>query len=133
MMVFNLFGAFRGLFPFEVSNVRQFVPGKVPGVYLLFRVDGACLQPVYVGRSDRCLRARLLRHPYRELDFFTFEVCQSPLAAYIAERRAYLWLRPSLNKAFPAVPQGYGCLALEEYWPVLRITTATFTKTHTKR
>jgi hypothetical protein len=127
MSMTDLITALQNPLFYETEVVRRIVPAGAPGVYVLIRRGGQRLSPVYVGRSDRCLRSRLLRHPYREPEYFAFAVCRSPLVAYLAERRAYWWLRPVLNEAFPALPDGYGGIDLRELSPILRFSKAHYT------
>lgn len=124
MSMTDLIAALQNPLRYETEVVRRAVPADVPGVYVLLRPAGQRPSPVYVGRSDRCLRSRLLKHPHRKSEYFAFAECRSPLVAYLAERRAYWWLRPVLNEAFPALPDGYGGVDLRGLSPILRFNKA---------
>ncbi len=89
--------------PFRAGVVRELIPSGLAGCYLLRRVG----VPRYVGRSDRCLRARLLNHPLRGLaDEFVFDVCSSPESAYLLECAWYHRLGGQLrNRIHPAQPE----------------------------
>lgn len=90
---------------FESRVVRQLIPCELPGTYMLY--DGST--PVYVGRSDRCLRSRLLSHPYRGR---ASHVCWQPMASPLdAFRLEGIWFHdlPPIqrwNLAHPARPHG---------------------------
>ncbi len=90
----------------EPSIIRALIGPRVVGVYLLLQRH----QPVYVGRSDRCLRSRLGRHPL--LGHSTHVVWQPfgrPEQAYFTECAWYHELKESgrsLNQIHPARPWG---------------------------
>ncbi|MHB1583063.1 MAG: hypothetical protein ACYC0E_04850 [Acidimicrobiales bacterium] len=65
------------------------LPAGVAGSYLLLDRTG---RPTYVGRSDHCLRQRLLGHPLRgKATHFTAAVADAPRGAYLLE--CYWWHR----------------------------------------
>ena len=109
--------------PLAYSNavVASHVPAGLPGVYVLYDVDNRELHPAYAGRSDTNLRRRLREHPYRHLPVFAFATCLSARIAYLVERQLYLRLRPPMNRAFPAQPNGYGEAVSSAMQHVLRI------------
>lgn len=104
-------------FPYTEGMVRLVVPPATIGAYLLLRDEGGRAVPMYVGRSDTDLRRRLLEHPYRTLDSFVIEPCETPEAAALAEAMAYRRFRPPLNRVYPT-PRPATAGALE--WPVYR-------------
>jgi hypothetical protein len=95
-------------FKFEPEVVRATVPPAVVGTYCLF--SGA--EPIYVGRSDHCLRTRLTHHPYgMKATHFMWEPCTTPWSAFCLE--AYWWhslaSTPSLrNAVHPGRPVSCG-------------------------
>lgn len=84
-------GPTRFSFPLTRRYVSSSLPAGVPGCYLLLDRDG---RPLYVGRSDECLRQRLLGHPLslrRRASHFTAAVTDTPRGAYLLE--CYWWHR----------------------------------------
>lgn len=96
----------RHAFRFEPDVVRRMVPHETLGTYCLL-VDRA---PVYIGRSDTCLRGRLAAHPLLgEAEHFVWSAGSGPWATFCME--AFWWHRlagsPTLRNAIhPAVPKG---------------------------
>jgi len=97
-------GPTRFSFPFTRRYVHASLPAGVPGSYLLLDRTG---RPLYVGRSDQCLRQRLLSHPLRaRATHFTTAVADNPRGAFLLE--CYWWHRyrrdglELLNKIHPA-------------------------------
>ncbi|MBF0129427.1 MAG: hypothetical protein HQL33_05515 [Alphaproteobacteria bacterium] len=92
--------------PADSGWLASMIPHGVVGAYLL--VDGD--RPFYVGRSDSCLRRRLLGNPLLQAATHVFwEVCPSALRAFHMEAFWYDRLSPSgalLNKVHPARPWG---------------------------
>jgi len=99
------------------ETVSRTLDNGVQGVYLLgcAKQNGAAFDIQYFGRSDVCLKTRLLRHEKRNVTYyFKAIVCESAKAAFILE--AYLWHCISrngklMNKIHPASPFGtkYRC------------------------
>lgn len=76
-------------FPFTSRYISASLPAGLPGSYLLLNRTG---RPLYVGRSDQCLRQRLLGHPLRgRATHFTAAVADSSRGAYLLE--CYWWHR----------------------------------------
>lgn len=72
----------RFAFRFTPEVVRGLIPNNLVGVYLLFHQG----EPVYVGRSDNCLRTRLANHPLiGQASYFTYEICHNRLRAFYLE------------------------------------------------
>lgn len=96
----------RVAFRFDAAIVRQHLPAGVVGSYLL--LDGRV--PVYVGRSDSCLRRRLKNHPLLgRASHVTWEPTSSLGRAFMLEAFWFHELHgePSLlNIAHPARPAG---------------------------
>lgn len=90
--------------PFQRRMIRQVIPPGTTGVYLL--LNGK--DPVYVGRSDTCLRRRLVGHPLLErLTHVAFEACGSPCRAFYLEAfwfHELMGLPTTLNLIHPARP-----------------------------
>lgn len=88
--------------------VRAVVPRSSRGAYLLLRQA----RPVYVGRSDLCVRTRLSTHPLIGVaTHFLWEPCRNRMAAFSIES---IWFhrlqgRPGvLNFIHPASPAESG-------------------------
>lgn len=90
------------LFRLQPWIVRMLIPSGHLGSYRLVRH----WRVSYVGRSDRCLRRRLVAHAYRgEADFFGFDVHPDSLRAYTAECALFHATPSTLsNSVHPAVP-----------------------------
>lgn len=91
---------------FAPRVVSTMVPPGFVGVYLLLKDR----RPVYVGRSDHCVRSRLLAHPLLQVaTHFVWEPCRDPTAAYHLEA---FWFHRLLdtskprNLVHPARPEG---------------------------
>lgn len=85
--------ATRFAFRMTRQRITAFLPAGLPGAYLL--LDSPA-QPLYVGRSDRCLRSRLLHHPLRRrATHFTAAVTDGPRGAFMLE--SYWWHRYRLH------------------------------------
>jgi hypothetical protein len=97
--------------PARPTWVRAMIPERVMGTYMLLKGG----QPVYVGRSDHCLRDRLAGHELLgRASHFAWEACPSPLRAFLLESFWYDKLRDApgfLNDIHPAQPAGnsYPC------------------------
>lgn len=63
--------------------IRAMIPAGTIGTYTLWD-DG---KPIYIGRSDTCLRRRLIEHASKRPAglYFTFDVSRSPQDAYAME------------------------------------------------
>ena len=74
------------------SLIRGTVPRGALGAYCIYRGR----VPVYVGRSDRCVRARLLAHAAsRRGTHFVWEVAPTARAAFVLES---LWYHRLLDR-----------------------------------
>ncbi|MFJ2805389.1 GIY-YIG nuclease family protein [Kitasatospora sp. NPDC087271] len=74
--------------------VRALIPNGYIGAYVLYR-HGA---PHYIGRSDTCVRRRLLQHCASVRgEYFTYDVHTSADQAFTAECSLYHVLRPHLT------------------------------------
>jgi hypothetical protein len=93
-------------FLFESSRVKALLPPGRPGIYLLYR-NG---QPIYIGRSDHCVRRRLLSHPLAGVaTHVVWEFCRTPVHAFHLESFCFHRLlgQPGmLNRAHPGRPPG---------------------------
>lgn len=79
----------RFAFPFTTRAVTVSLPPATVGSYVLLGQDG---NAIYVGRSDHCLRRRLLQHPLRSrASHFSASVVDTPRSAYLLE--SYWWHR----------------------------------------
>lgn len=64
---------------YEPSVVRALIPTGVIGAYLFLQND----IPIYVGRSDVCLRTRLVNHPLSKVaTHLMFQPCKDSFQAY---------------------------------------------------
>lgn len=91
------------------SIIRATVPPDRMGVYLL--LDRG--RPAYVGRSDHCVRTRLLAHPLRQQGtHFVWQPTTTAHHAFVLEAAWFHHLRaspePSWNEIHPARPDGRG-------------------------
>lgn len=88
--------------------VRSVVPPRVIGCYILTVGN----DPVYVGRSDNCLRRRLAQHgSLGPATHFLWQPCRSPVAAFNLESAWYHHLCGTagslvLNVIHPDSPSG---------------------------
>ncbi len=93
-------------FRFTPAAIRLYVPGQVIGSYLL--LDHG--HPVYIGRSDTCLRRRLESHPLLgATSHVAWEAASTPERAFLSEAFWFHELRrdhPVLNLVHPARPAG---------------------------
>jgi len=93
-------------FRFTPETIRLHIPGQVVGSYLLL----AHRHPVYIGRSDTCLRRRLETHPLLgTATHVTWEAASSPDRAFLSEAFWYHELQRDhevLNLVHPARPAG---------------------------
>lgn len=93
----------RMAFRFSPPTIRALVPARSCGTYLL--LDGA--SPVYVGRSDVCLRTRLATHNHRlHATHVLWEIAQTPTGAFLLEAYWFHHHALQLNQIHPARPAG---------------------------
>lgn len=94
----------RFAFRLTPSAIRAMVPERCIGVYILFRND----TPIYVGRSDHCLRRRLSTHNHLwEATHVSWEFTPTVQQAYVLEAHLFHQRRDHLiNKIHPASPEG---------------------------
>lgn len=94
----------RHAFPLEPHWIAALLPPGLPGAYML--LNGS--RPIYVGRSDRCLRQRLITHPHQEkVSHAVWQVCSGAEQAFMLEAALFHRFkgRPGLlNKVHPARP-----------------------------
>jgi hypothetical protein len=82
--------------------IRALIPAHVIGAYVLWSPEA----PVYVGRSDTCLRRRLLEHSQNwPHSYFTYDVAFSTHDAYSMECSLFHALDRTANIAHPQRPQ----------------------------
>lgn len=103
--------------------VRALIPARRSGSYVLYRAS----RPSYVGRSDACLRSRLILHAYAHRgEFFSFQTHHSVVHGFTVECAIYHVLRRQLtNLIHPDSPDN---LALR--CPFCRSGWATTTPLH---
>jgi hypothetical protein len=93
-------------FRFTPAAIRLYIPSQVIGSYLL--LDHG--HPVYIGRSDICLRRRLESHPLLgAATHVAWEAASTPERAFLSESFWFHELRrdgPVLNLVHPARPAG---------------------------
>ncbi|NUB11405.1 hypothetical protein GAY28_01015 [Azospirillum brasilense] len=96
--------AARFAIPATLAWIGPLVPGGVIGAYMLLTGD----KPLYVGRSDSCLRNRLVTHELLPLaSHVVWHACHSPRQAYHLEAFWYDRLKAEgqlLNRVHPAKP-----------------------------
>jgi hypothetical protein len=93
---------------FRPRIVQAVVPARAIGAYLLLLGE----HPLYIGRSDRCVRTRLCDHPLLWVaTHFVWEPCRDAVAAFLLES---LWFHRlagepgGLNIVHPSTPAGSG-------------------------
>jgi hypothetical protein len=91
----------------DPKTVGALIPEDTIGAYVLFDGD----RPVYVGRSDGCLRKRLMRHEHLPKATHVMWASRStPLRAYHLEASWYHEIQAlssaAINKIHPAQPKG---------------------------
>lgn len=93
--------------PVSPSWLRAMIAPGSKGAYLLVKDR----QPIYVGRSDNCVLARLLGHEkLPHVSHVLWEPCESEVKAYHIESFWFDSLCESgsmLNKLHPAKPEGH--------------------------
>ncbi len=95
------------------SVVNMQIPTGTIGAYLLMEYDQDGARPLYVGRSDTCLRRRLCRHPLRgRATHFVVTPARNSHQAYAMESYWYHEYqaagRAVRNQIHPASPAGTG-------------------------
>lgn len=92
--------------PADPAWIRALVPSGYAGAYLLLQGH----TPIYVGRSDRCLRRRLCQHEkLAEASHLVWQPCRDPLRAFYLEAFWYdqmNQLSSMRNLIHPARPDG---------------------------
>lgn len=92
--------------PADPRWFKALLPPGVLGAYLLLQGD----KPFYVGRSDHCLRTRLIGHNLlARATHVCWEVCRSPVHAFHAEAYWYDHFKEVgrlRNLVHPARPTG---------------------------
>lgn len=95
--------------------IRCLVEPNHPGAYILGDVIDGVFVFRYVGRSDHCLRTRLLTHPFLyEYEYFIFVYAKDAVDAFEIEckwwhdcKNEEIWLR---NKIHPDSPSKQGLI-----------------------
>lgn len=95
----------RRLYRLSPWLVRALIPVDYIGTYSLYRFREK--EPIYVGRSDTCLRNRLLRHAHtKRADYFDYDIQWTLEKCFIAECSAYHALLDKIdNLIHPAPPK----------------------------
>lgn len=98
---------------FTRSVVNMQIPTGTIGAYLLMEHEHQGARPLYVGRSDTCLRQRLSRHPLRgRATHFVVAPARNSHQAYAIESYWYHQYRSAgrsvRNQIHPASPAGTG-------------------------
>lgn len=96
---------------FTPRYIRRYVPGGKPGTYALGALRNNEFAIGYVGRSDCCVRSRLLSHELLgEFDVFAIDIARDSVQAFT--RECELWHRVLdlggrlANRIHPAIPRG---------------------------
>lgn len=101
----------RHAYPMRPEIIRGFLPPGYSGAYMLLRAG----RPIYVGRSDTCLRLRLASHPHvAKASHVMWEICRDPWQAFVLEAALFHRLQhvpDVLNRVHPGKPAPYtrGC------------------------
>lgn len=106
-------GTSRVALRFTRSVVNMQIPTGTIGAYLLMEHEQEGARPLYVGRSDTCLRRRLSRHPLRgRATHFVVAPARNSHQAYAIESYWYHQYRSAgrtiRNQIHPASPAGTG-------------------------
>ena len=99
--------------PFSPDVVRETVAGVCKGAYTLGSLVDGVYTVGYVGRSDRCVRERLVAHELLgEFDAFTVRYADDAPNAFVLECAFWHELHdaglPMLNRVHPATPRHSG-------------------------
>lgn len=96
----------RRLYRLSPWLIRVLIPIDYIGTYNLYRLGKT--EPVYIGRSDTCLRNRLLSHAQaKRADYFDYDIQWTREKCFIAECSAYhALLGKTENLIHPAPPKG---------------------------
>lgn len=96
----------RRLYHLSPWIVRALIPVDYIGTYTLYRFRKE--EPSYIGRSDTCLRNRLLAHAHtKRADYFDYDIQWTIEKCFIAECSAYhALLNKSENLIHPSMPKG---------------------------
>ena len=90
------------------ATVRAVIPRGVAGVYMLLKIG----TPLYIGRSDSCVRGRIASHALASLaTHFVWEPCLDHRQAFLLESFWYHRIRDLpgvLNVVHPASPRAVG-------------------------
>ena len=88
--------------------IRMIIPENIIGGYILYELKNGSCVPVYIGRSDKDLRNRLLQHAFSyKGDYFEYMVLNSPEKAFDLECSLYHALSNEImNKIHPDKPDG---------------------------
>lgn len=97
----------RRLYRLSPWLIRALIPPCCVGAYQLFQIQQAFVELMYIGRSDTCLRQRLIYHAYqKKAVFFDFDVVLSPEKAFLVESALFHTARSQLtNVIHPARPR----------------------------
>ena len=91
------------LFPWLI---RTLIPIDYIGTYSLYKFKGK--EPIYIGRSDTCLRNRLLSHAHtKRADYFDYDIQWTVAKCFVAECSTYHALLGQIdNLIHPRTPNG---------------------------
>jgi len=91
------------LYKLDEENIKKNVSSRLKGTYRLGEVVENKFQPLYVGRSDKSLRMRLLQHAkFGIYTFFTFRISHGERAPYMRECVDFHTFSGLDNKIHPA-------------------------------
>ena len=87
----------------DLATICKLVPEGKPGTYFLGEKLDDRFYVLYVGRSDACLRTRLLQHANAGIfNFFRFRMSRSTTGAFKKECYAFHSYKELKNKVHPA-------------------------------
>jgi hypothetical protein len=97
----------RRLYRLSPWLIRALIPAAHIGTYALFKYASKGIKLIYIGRSDTCLRRRLISHAQRNrAEYFDYDIQWTPQKAFIAECAAYHALaHTTTNVIHPASPR----------------------------
>lgn len=104
----NSYSYSRRLYRLSIDLIQILVPAHCAGTYLLFEESTVEAKVTYIGRSDTCLRSRLMIHARSDrAHFFDFEMHDSCVDAFFVECADYhTYAHLTTNRIHPDRPNG---------------------------
>ncbi len=116
----------------DKQTVEKLISVKKPGAYFLCVVLNNRFYELYVGRSDSCLRTRLLQHIGAGIyTHFRFRMCRSKKGAFLNECVGFHTYKHMANQIHPARNDEVECCPIcrtDEEEQIISEHNAMFTK-----